>query len=622
MKKLIFAILATTLTFALSFAGDVIKVLKIYSDGVCTSIPLSGIDSLNHSMYDTDGNLNSDYFSTIVHAIDRNYQIPTDKIDSIKVDEIDMQEYDALTDEIWKFVKEQTELEIGTFQDNLLSWLNANDKIKNANINEEKNFISVMLKNGLSYYINFQDAAFFDEIDDSQNSATRAFGFLDENYYDVSSRDDEDIIKSTKFLFAQTCKDMVIHHYIFHFININNSEEELSMIKKNIENSPVNLEPDFTNDLTIMQKNWNDYGLVIITQTHGIEDVNGFTVVDNRDALQNASPIINIYYKEGKIINNGSLEDDENLIKYVIHKDAIQSKLNYSNTIYLGNYCWSYNFVSKNSSNMYTVIGNTSKANYNHNPIISNTITSNLFSGLTLIDAYNTKPSNILFWRNTLQISNESKKRYFSISIDDVEENNEADLIVNGKINGFSNLKKDIEFRLYYSRRSDIDFDTDKYYECPIDPTGNFKYVYDTSEDNYKEKVYYFQPVIKYKDKYYCGEKKKYEWKMSYFCPTHSESLNDSTCVLHAESWFSKAVLENPILKNSTTGFYAGTREDFANKTVKIYPLGRTADLVANKVQRHSKTIKKPRGESISWGIYEDLEGVENLKWDIYWVVY
>ena len=611
------------MTFALSFAGDVIKVLKIYSDGVCTSIPLSGIDSLNHSMYDTDGNLNSDYISTIVHAIDRNYQIPTDKIDSIKVDEIDMQEYDALTGEIGKFVKEQTELEIGTFQDNLLSWLNANDKIKNANINEEKNFISVMLKNGLSYYINFQDVAFFDEIDDSQNSATRAFGFLDENYYDVSSLDDEDIIKSTKFLFAQTYKDMVVYHHIFDFININNSEEELSMIKENIENSPVNLEPDFINDLTIMQKNWNDYGLVIITQTHGIQEVNGFTVVDNRDALQNASPIINIYYKEGKIINNGSLEDDENLIKYVIHKDAIQSKLKFSNTIYLGNYCWSYNFVSKNPSNMYTVIGNDSKSNYNHNPIISNTITSNLFSGLTLIDAYNTKPSNIWFWWNTLQISNESKKRYFSISINDVEENYEADIIVNGKINGFSNLKKDIEFRLYCSDVSDIDFYYSKYYECPIDPTGNFKYVYNNSTHCELEKVFYFQPVIKYKDNYYYGEKKKYEWKRSYFWPTYSESLNDSTCVLHAESWASKAVLENPKLMNTTIGFYAGTKEDFVNKTVKKYPLGRTADYVSNKVQKHSKTIKKPRGERISWGIYIDGdENMEELEWDRDWVVY
>lgn len=295
------------------------------------------------------------------------------------------------------------------------------------------------------------------------------------------------------------------------------------MIKKNIENSPVNLEPDFTNDLTIMQKNWNDYGLVIITQTHGIKQVNGFTVVDNRDALYNASHIINVYYKDGKIINNGSLEDDENLIKYVIHKDAIQSKLKFSNTIYLGNYCWSYNFVPKNSSNMYTVIGNTSEANYNHNPIISNTITSNLFSGLTLIDAYKTKPSNWLFFWNTLKISNESKKRYFSISTDEIPEiGKNGQPIISGKINGYENLKKDSLTYLLFVHEGDDDFcpELAKEDECMIisvpeytnksdfviNDDGSFTFEYPGLLKQKTEYQLFF--AIYYKNNYYYGDKK------------------------------------------------------------------------------------------------------------------
>lgn len=442
-----------------------------------------------------------------------------DEIESDKTEEI--AEYEDQIDEITDFIDEQTDLEVNTFQTNLLTWLNNKNNVQKATINNDKSLITVKFKNGYDFYINFQDMAIFDD-EEEQNSVmcaniSRAGKFFD--YYDVSYQDDEEIIQSTNFLFAQTNRDMFVESNVIPDKNINNADEEMNKVRENIDKSPVKLNPDFTNDLKIMEKNWSDYGLIIITQTHGIEDSKGgFQIIDNSaHKSSNYDRIINVYLKNKRII-----KDTQNHHLYWIKWETILSKLNYSNTIYLGSYCWSYELAKKHNGGKYTIIGNTHSANYNHNLKISNTITSNLFSGLTLYEAYNTRPYDILFYRNKLKINEESKKRYFSISTDEITNTNTNQPKISGKINGYENLKKDELTYLVYFHEGDADFSpkSAKDDECIILKTPEYPNLTNFSiEDNGKfsftfpgwlkaNTKYRIAFAFEYKDAIYYGERK------------------------------------------------------------------------------------------------------------------
>ncbi len=202
-KTTIFILLAISIMAV--FADDVVKVLQVYSGGKKVSIPVSNIDSLKHSLYDADSILHSDYTTSIIHAIDRDYQNPIASIDSIVLGEIDMQQFEDQTKEIMDFINEQTELELNTFQADLLSWLNANENIQEATINENKDFITILFKNGLDFYIDFQDMSIYDGIDQTNAKvAPKKATYNDsDGFHDVSSQANEKIIDNPNILFIK-----------------------------------------------------------------------------------------------------------------------------------------------------------------------------------------------------------------------------------------------------------------------------------------------------------------------------------------------------------------------------------------------------------------------------------
>ena len=290
MKKTVVFILLV-MSFVAVLASDVIKVLQIYSGGKKVSIPVSNIDSLNHSMYDADSILHSEYISSIVHAIDRDYQTPIACIDSIVIGEIDMQQFEIQTNEIMDFINGQTELELNTFQTNLLSWLNANDNIQEATINNKKDFITILFKNGMDFYIDFQDFSYFDEDVQDYNRTTPKKVIKEESYqyYNVSFQKEERIIKSPKLLFIKGM-DMFGSSMVYSW--------ERDGIKEQIDSSPVNcIIEDCKESLDFVEKNFADYGIVIISQTHGAENYKGAFFVTStsfRLYFLQSSPILSV----------------------------------------------------------------------------------------------------------------------------------------------------------------------------------------------------------------------------------------------------------------------------------------------------------------------------------------
>ena len=115
MKRIVVTLFITIMACFVVIADDVIKVLRVYSGGEYTAIPLSSIDSLDHSKCDVNGVLHSDTISSVIHAIDRKYQIPVELIDSIVVRDCDFRQYEMQIDEVQRFIDGQSDLEVNTF---------------------------------------------------------------------------------------------------------------------------------------------------------------------------------------------------------------------------------------------------------------------------------------------------------------------------------------------------------------------------------------------------------------------------------------------------------------------------------------------------------------------------
>lgn len=521
MKRIAVTLFITIITCLFATADDVVKVLRVYSGGEYTTIPLSGIDSLAHSKYDVYGILHDDTISSVIHAIDRKYQIPVDLIDSIVVGECDMQQYEMQIDEVQEFIDEQTGLEINTFQTNLLTWLSSRENVLSTSINGEKSLITVKFKNGLSLYIDFQDASFFSDVENGDSASARMS--LYENggdLFDVSYKYGERIIQKRNILYAKAR-----HLYMFSLTEdyYNNADEERSNIERNIEESPVDLNPlVFSNDISVMGYNWSNYAMVIMSQTHGFKNnKGGFQIKrdDGDDSIVLSNRVLTVYVKDGQIF-----KDQAGIIikeaTYSITPEVILSKLNNSNTIFMGNYCWSYKLAETKNGGEYTIIGNTTKSGYVNNLKVSDVITKNFFSGILLSDAVKEAPKGAVgtVYFNSLSVSGRGNQRYFSIFMDEIREQSEnGNPIIRGGINGYNNLKKNQLDYVVFCHEGPDDFTPDDddviKIEIPKDKVnsyGVFNFEIQSDEPLKPATTYRFMFGFEYKGNTYHGETKKF----------------------------------------------------------------------------------------------------------------
>lgn len=447
MKRIAVTLFITIITCLFATADDVVKVLRVYSGGNCTSVVLSGVDSLVHSRYDSDGILHNEHVSSIVHAIDRDYQMSINNIDSIVVLDFDMQRYENEIAEIKKYMDEQEGQEINTFLKNLLIWLKSKENIQDVTYDENIALITIRFRNGLDSHISFQ------YITDNQEESNTAIAYASTNnktaynYYDVHFEADEQIMENTKILHIKGM-DMLWGPF-------NKYNEEKECLEKSREQSPVKFEEiRYSSESLDFMENLSDYGLIVISQTHG--GGNGSFVVTRPEA----SDIKYFYFPSNFVAYVKSGEVEATLYKstpvYLIYPSLIAKKLRDSDAIVYANYCWSYdlaNYVGNDN----TVIGFHMKTSYlsNYSYYTSN-IFNYILNGITcnkfVKDAVSYKfdiSKSLWFWEEkwiNVYPSLKSpgyQKRYFSISTNEITQiSPEGYPIITGRINGYGNLKK------------------------------------------------------------------------------------------------------------------------------------------------------------------------------------
>ena len=141
MRKVYCILIVLIMSLVGVFAGDTLKVLQVYIGKEKATIPLLAIDSLDHIV--SDGSP-SESISSVIHAIDRDYQLPTASIDSIVIGEINVQQFEEQINSIKDYIEGQTEQDVDVFQKNLLAWINANENFQEATINESKDLITII----------------------------------------------------------------------------------------------------------------------------------------------------------------------------------------------------------------------------------------------------------------------------------------------------------------------------------------------------------------------------------------------------------------------------------------------------------------------------------------------
>lgn len=362
------------------------------------------------------------------------------------------------------------EISVDFFQSDLLSWLDKQKWVKE--VNTYSDYLVPKTSLGLNdivglIKITFENNAIFSILLDyaASNYTDKFFSDL-ESYLtlsrivDVSYIEGEDIIDNTNVLYIQG-RTMLS----FKEQNKSTAEKENSMIQTFQQSSPVNfkLTPVFKS-LSFLEQNMNDFGMILLGQTHGGFEYNsnhsGWFQVEDQYINNILNCGITIDIKNHMI---GESNKEPNI--YCVSPFLIGKRNIKDNTIFWGSYCYSY-FMQKHIPNT-TFFGYLTKENYFAGSTQMAEFFYNMSLGMTYKEAIEnknpiTKKTNPINKEYDFSNQNdeivhvvpatnhpESKQRYFSISTEDVTEKSNYHPVIKGKINGFKNLKSNIFLYVY-----------------------------------------------------------------------------------------------------------------------------------------------------------------------------
>lgn len=605
MKKLYFVLLLIIVSFGLAIAGDTIKVLRIYNGGVGTTIPLTNIDSINHSKYDADSVLNADYITSVTWAIDSIYKIPINSIDSAVVTEIDVDEYLFHIANIQEYIESQGEKEVYGFQKDFMIWLDEQDWVNKCTINDSKDLITITFVNGIEFFIDFQDASYYQDVDVTNSSRTysRAESLDEELFIDVSFKEDEKIIEEKEIMYIEgrSMAGNIGTDYII---------PESAQLTNIFDESPLGLYiTPFSETLEFLKADFSKYGIVIISQTHGISDnLDGSFQVK----ADNLSPVT-INGLSVEVYKNPSAFDiimsyiGEIRPRYVywVKPRHLSRALAGNTPIIFGNYCWSYHLQWEINNGV--IFGYSTRSGHSNNVEKLLKFSYNMLNGKTYEQSIEKIKEDYAFktWREEIickPMTNEpkSKQRYFSISTEDINKNDVGFLVIKGKINGYDNLKKD-ELKnsfFVYCHEGGEDFtpesDNIEKFDLEINEDGTFEKLL------YADATYGFIAGFEYKDKVYYGEMKTYIMDSGVPCPDNNHPHMVDLGLPSGTKW---ACCNLGASKPEDYGnYYAwGTTvpieeldEDYDEDEDEFPPLGNDGDISGTEYDVAFKTLGSP----------------------------
>jgi len=360
--------------------------------------------------------------------------------------ENDLENINNYVASVTDFVSLQEDNPIDVFQDNLFSWLEDKDWVKNISYNANNDLINVTFENGANLHLQFQDLSFYDN-EDVQSDLSRKKSEEEDNFYDVTYKEGEEIIENTNTLYIQGRK-----------MGLDNSKSELSHFIDAFSQSPVKISYKlYKHSISFLDEDFSKYGMIIISQTHGGGKWQGAFQVETDDWLTWLSRNFDVgitYY-----IENGRLHLKENSVYLWVEPTAFDNKKVLKNSILYANYCWSYDMSHKNyifGRNDSHVVGFADRSNYFSNEWGLCNFYTPLLNGDTFDNAYLNDKNGFHMLAKPTTNKSDSKLRYFSVKTALATPGNLQTYwtALGGYVYGINNLKKeDIVFKMWYSEK-------------------------------------------------------------------------------------------------------------------------------------------------------------------------
>jgi len=460
MKKIVYLILMLCLgTTAFALYDEPVKFLQVFTNNGKDIIEKPHlVDSVTYSKYDLDSVLHDDYVTQVIWAKDTVYRSSLTSVDSLTIDKNEYYLYCmSLREFIDSNIKEGDSKE--SVRSKIDNYLGSCDYVTDFSFDETYEFYTVSFNNGLQAGVSFLNMEeFLPEENSASNSPQRkTLGSDTKEFFDVSYVEGERIQENNKMLYLWAGEFCILETF--------NPDREIDEINEIIEESPLNIEVDVVkDDLSILDR-FNNYGAILIAQTHGF---GGGTFClcskswTNRFGVKDKIPLTFddfINFRIGKIMDRIDMNFD--WYYYIIKPDYFKST-KFDNPFIYGNYCWSLGLASEIKDCCF--VGYDVKSNFIKNVDNSTSYFKSLFvNGAThgkavddiegyMMYSWDGEPTNWLSAETNTDC--EHNQRYFSIKTDDITEYTESGHpIITGKINGFKNLKKEgITYKIYYKK--------------------------------------------------------------------------------------------------------------------------------------------------------------------------
>lgn len=532
MKKLYLILSLIIVSFLMVFAADTVKMLRIYHHGTFSAVPLPNIDSIDHSKIDSNGDL-----QTVIEAIDSTRHIPVSEIDSVVVTEADLQQTRQYIANIRLYLASVGEQPETQFKEQLMRWLNTEcNHVNMVTLSESKSDIIVGLSNGMPLCISFIDyGAFVSEDKEPASSRIMKASGEDQKLFDVSSIPGEKIV-NPNVLYVQgrsmpSKKDEK---------DYSNADAEWKALKATYDSSPIKgTLKKISKSLSLLEEDYSQYGMLILSQTHGSNSKTGNFQVENyyqsewwgKCIIGDVIPVITIYIDQGLC----KYASEQNI--YWVTSKGMRAK--FRNNLVYASYCHS-SYLGDGSENA-TIYGYSSPIQYDLKKWSSTSLdwrpeewpsTDSLLVRCNRF--FNGMPYDEAVFQNLYQVSGllhypilskPDKQRLFSIETNDITSFNKSGCpIITGKINGYDNLdKKKCQYKLFVRKGNTaftpIDDGATDYYthNLSVDDNGRLECPYTAEMD--VNIPYTFMFAIKYNENIYYSTPKTYD---NALCPDNN----------------------------------------------------------------------------------------------------
>lgn len=337
-------------------------------------------------------------------------------------------------------------------KNSVISWLEDQSFITSVKVYENKCYddINLTFEGGHFGFISLVKEQEDSTVDSRLISESLAFGKYGykNTIFHIPAKDGEVVFNNMKSK-SYTFLDLIIDDMQETYYNWALSESPLLLDNQNLSDRTQALKDLFDNKKT--------FGVLLLTGTHGLEDVQGAFKIEYEGNIDYAN---SENFKEYKAIPGYIYDYKTQLLKIkalAVGADFLLNEIFDEQTLVYGSYCWSYTNNNRHTGNF---IGHKDEALIVNNAIEIWNFFYPLFCGMTVSESYDIlneyKVYDLVFNSNDGLDYNKKipNQRYFSISTNELKHGTEVaqSISVTGKINGYKNLKSSIKPVVYWKK--------------------------------------------------------------------------------------------------------------------------------------------------------------------------